>query len=204
MGMSKTAAGAGGVLHWLGQRYPRDVELAGERQVQLRLMGEEDVAAVLAFANTLAPEDLMFLRVNITEQPVVERWVESIRAGSAVTVLAREDEQVVGEATLLHNEATWTRHLGEIRIQISPRARRRGLARLLAGEIDAIARHLGLQLLTARMTLDQSAAQAVFRHLGFQREAVLWDYSITPDGQTRDVLVATKRLQEPAPQESAA
>ncbi len=196
--MSQAATG-GGVAQWLGQRYPRAVELAGERRIQLRLMGAADVAAVLAFANTLAPEDLMFLRVNITEAPVVERWVESIRAGSAVTVLAREAEQVVGEATLLHNEATWTRHLGEIRIQIAPRARRHGLARLLAGEIDAIARHLGLQLLTARMTLDQSAAQAVFRHLGFRREAVLWDYSITPDGQTRDVLVATKRLQASAP-----
>jgi RimJ/RimL family protein N-acetyltransferase len=198
MGMPKAATGAGGnadgVVQWLAQHYPRDVELAHERQVQLRLMGEEDVAAVLAFANTLAPDELMFLRVNITEPPVVERWVESIRAGRTVTVLAREDEKVVGEATLRHNEATWTRHLGEIRIQISPSARRCGLARLLAGEIDTIARHLGLQLLTARMTLDQSAAQAVFRQLGFQREAVLWDYSITPDGQTRDVLVATKRL----------
>ncbi len=197
--MPKAPAGAGGnaegVLQWLAQRYPRDVELTDEWRVQLRLMGADDVAAVLAFANTLAPDDLMFLRVNITEQPVVERWVESIRAGRTVTVLARRDDRVVGEGTLLHNAAAWTRHLGEIRIQISPAARRRGLARLLAGEIDAIARHLGLQLLTARMTLDQSAAQAVFRQLGFQREAVLWDYSITPDGQTRDVLVATKRLQ---------
>ncbi len=199
MNMPNAATGAGGeadgVLQWLAQRYPREVELTDERRMELRLMGEEDVAAVLAFAGTLAPDDLMFLRVNITERPVVERWVESIGAGRTVTVLAREDESVVGEATLLHNEAAWTRHLGEIRIQISPRARRCGLARLLAGEIDAIARHLGLQLLTARMTLDQSAAQAVFRQLGFQREAVLWDYSITPDGQTRDVLVATKRLQ---------
>ncbi len=197
--MPKAATGAGGdaegVLRWLAQRYPREVELADERRVELRLMGAGDVAAVLAFANTLAPDDLMFLRVNITEQPVVERWVESIGAGRTVTVLARQDERVVGEGTLLHNAAAWTRHLGEIRIQISPGARRRGLARLLAGEIDAIARHLGLQLLTARMTLDQSAAQAVFRQLGFQREAVLWDYSITPDGRTRDVLVATKRLQ---------
>ena len=59
---------------------------------------------------------------------------------------------------------------------------------------EQIARELGLQLLTARMTLDQSEAQSVFSRLGFQREAVLWDYAITPDGKTRNVLVATKRL----------
>ena len=177
-----------------GRRYPRDVEAADGSRVEFRLMGESDVDAVLAFAGALAPDDLMFLRVNITERPVVERWVDSIRAERAVTVLARENGQVIGEATLLHNEAQWTRHLGEIRIQIAPAARRRGIARLLAAEIDAVAAELGLQLLTARMTLDQSAAQAVFRRLGFQREAVLWDYAITPDGQTRNVLVATKRL----------
>jgi RimJ/RimL family protein N-acetyltransferase len=49
-------------------------------------------------------------------------------------------------------------------------------------------------MLSARMTLDQVAAQAVFRRLGFQREAVLWDYVITQDGRTRNLLVATKHL----------
>ena len=157
-------------------------------------MGGGDIEDILAFARTLPPDDLMFLRVNITERATVRHWIDSIRAGRTITVLARQDGHVLGESTLLHNEAHWTRHLGEIRIQISPDARRRGLARVLAREIDAIAKQVGLQLLTARMTLDQSAAQAVFRRLGFQREAVLWDYAITPDGDTRNVLVATKRL----------
>ena len=174
--------------------YPREVTLADDHPIQLQLMGERDVDAVLAFARTLPPNDLMYLKVNITERPVVQNWVDSIKAGRTLTVLATSAEQVLGEATLLHNATSWTRHLGEIRIQISPVARRRGLARLLTNEVDSIAKQLGLQLLTARMTLDQLAAQAVFRRLGFQREAVLWDYVITPDGRTRNVLVATKRL----------
>ena len=178
----------------IARRYPRQVELADGGRVELELMGGGDIDAMLAFARTLPPHDLMFLRVNITDRQVVEHWVESIEAGRTVTVLASQDGKVLGESTLLHNEANWTRHLGEIRIQISPAARRCGLARVLAREIDTIAKKLGLQLLTARMTLDQSAAQAVFRRLGFQREAVLWDYAITPDGDTRNVLVATKRL----------
>lgn len=196
--MTKAKKTTGGipkeVQRRLAERYPRQVTLADDYQVTLELMGTPDVEAVLAFAKTLPRDDLMFLRVNITERPVVQHWVESIQAGRTITVLARQDDAVLGEGTLLHNEASWTRHLGEIRIQISPVARRRGLARLLAEEINTIATQLGLQLLTARMTLDQSAAQAVFRQLGFQREAVLWDYAITPDGKTRNVLVATKRL----------
>ena len=183
-----------GVPSEIARRYPRQVELADGTQAELELMGSADVDAMLAFARTLPAHDLMFLRVNINDRPVVEQWVESIEKGRTITVLARQDGNVLGESTLLHSEANWTRHLGEIRIQISPAARRRGLARVLAREIDAIAKQLGLRLLTARMTLDQSAAQAVFRRLGFQREAVLWDYAITPDGDTRNVLVATKRL----------
>ena len=184
----------GGVPSEIARHYPRQVELADGASVELELMGSRDIDDMLAFARTLPPNDLMFLRINITDRLIVEHWVESIEGGRTITVLARQDGNVLGESTLLHNEANWTRHLGEIRIQISPAARRRGLARVLAREIDTIARQLGLQLLTARMTLDQSAAQAVFRRLGFQREAVLWDYAITPDGDTRNVLVATKRL----------
>ena len=56
---------------------------------------------------------------------------------------------------------------------------------------------LELQLLTARMVLDQAAAQSVFRRLGFQREAVLWDYVIDADGKTHDLLIATRRMKSP-------
>lgn len=192
--MTQETAADNGVPPDIARRYPRQVELADGSPFDLELMGGGDVDDILAFARTLPPHDLMFLRVNITERATVRQWVESIHAGRTITVLARRGGSVLGESTLLHNEANWTRHLGEIRIQISPDARRLGLARVLAREIDAIAKQVGLQLLTARMTLDQSAAQAVFRRLGFQREAVLWDYAITPDGETRNVLVATKRL----------
>lgn len=192
--MTRDTAAGSGLPSELARRFPHQVELADGSQAELELMGSGDIDDILAFARTLPPHDLMFLRVNITERSTVRHWIDSIEAGRTITVLARQDGKVLGESTLLYNEANWTRHLGEIRIQISPASRRHGLARVLAREIDAIAKQLGLQLLTARMTLDQSAAQAVFRRLGFQREAVLWDYAITPDGDTRNVLVATKRL----------
>ena len=178
----------------IASRYPIEERLRNNRTVQLRLMAPGDVDAVLAFARALDPDDLLFLRVNITEPSVVQRWVQNIESGRTITVLALDEAEVVGEATLLHNTTSWTRHLGEIRIQIAPPARRQGLAHVLAAEIEAISSDLGLRMLTARMTLDQTSTQAVFRSLGFQREAVLWDYVMTADGKTRNLLVATKRL----------
>ena len=175
-------------------RYSRTVALADARTVTLRLMTRDDVEAVLAFAKRLDPDELLYLRVNITEPGVVERWVHYIETGRTETVLALDGDTVVGEASLLHNRTSWTRHLGEIRLQVAPRHRRRGLARLLVEEVEWIARTLNLRMLTARMTLDQTAAQSFFRRIGFQREAVLWDYVMTTDGKTHNLLVATKRL----------
>lgn len=192
--MGSGTPGAGGGAAAVRARYPRAVTLADGREVTLRLMTRGDVEAVLAFAKSLDPDELLYLRVNITEPGVVERWAHYIETGRTETVLALDGESVAGEASLLHNRTSWTRHLGEIRLQVAPPHRRRGVARLLTGEVEWIARTLDLRMLTARMTLDQTAAQSFFRSIGYQREAVLWDYVMTADGRTRNLLVATKRL----------
>lgn len=178
----------------IANRYPTEVELGNERKFSIRLMAPADIEAVLTFAKSLNLNDLLFLRINITERSAVERWAHYIETGRTYTVLALDGDRVIGEASLLHSTASWTRHIGEIRIQVIPEARRNGLARVLAQEIEWIAKQMSLTMLTARMTLEQEAAQKVFRQLGFQREAVLWDYVMTADGQTRNLLVATKRL----------
>lgn len=188
--MPSAGPGVREALQEIARQYPRSVLLDGD-PLEFRLMGEDDVDAVRTFTRSMPPEDQLSLVVNFAE---IGSWMETIRAGQAVTVLANRDGAVIGEGTLLHHTTDWTRHLGEIRIQITPAARRHGLARMLAAELDRMARQLDLQLLTARMTLDQSAAQSVFGRLGFHREAVLWDYAITRDGRTRNVVVATKRL----------
>ena len=192
--MGSEMPGAGNGLAAVQARYPRTVTLADGREVTLRLMTRDDVEAVLAFAKSLDPDELLYLRVNITEPGVVERWAHYIEAGRTETVLALDGDTVAGEASLLHNRTSWTRHLGEIRLQVAPAHRRRGVAGLLVDEVEWIARTLNLRMLTARMTLDQTAAQGFFRQSGFQREAVLWDYVMTADGKTRNLLVATKRL----------
>ena len=83
----------------IASRYPIEVRLRNDRTVHLRLMGAGDVDAVLAFARALDPDDLLFLRVNITEPSVVQRWVQNIESGRTITVLALDEAEVVGEAT---------------------------------------------------------------------------------------------------------
>ena len=178
-------------------RYPRSASLRDGHKISLRLMQSGDAAVILDFARSLPADDLLFLRRDITQEAAIEEWMREVERGSTFTVLGFDGDQLLGEGDLHYNAADWTRHLGEIRLLLSPAARGRGLGRVLAEEIYAIAQQLKLELLTARMVLDQAAAQSVFRRLGFQREAVLWDYVIDADGKTHDLLIATRRLQGP-------
>jgi L-amino acid N-acyltransferase YncA len=173
----------------IAERYPRKVSLKGDRTVSLRLMTPADVDLVHAFANALPPNDLLFLRRNITDKSAVKTWAKEIEAGEAVTLLAFDEDALAGYATVSLNPATWMRHLGEIRLLTATTHRGTGVGRALAGEIYAVARLIGLRKLTAQMTLDQAGARATFERLGFKPEALLTDWVMDSNGRTRDLLV---------------
>jgi RimJ/RimL family protein N-acetyltransferase len=164
------------------------------RSAELRPMTRDDAPAVLEFAQALPEDDLLFLRWDITQPEIIDEWVAQIEAGRVITLLAFAGDKLLGEGDLYHNETNWTRHLGEIRLLMSPDSRGLGLGRIIADEIYEMARLLELKMLTAQMTMDQHAAQTIFRQLGFQREAVLFDYAVSKDGEMRDLLIATRRL----------
>lgn len=188
--MPKSAtADTGASVDSVSAQFPKDIALKNGRSIQLRLMNSRDKAAVLGFARSLPANDLLFLRTNITEEPVIDDWIENIAHRRTVTVLAIDKSAVVGYTSLHYNEATWTRHVGEIRLLSGASMRGQGLGRILAFEIYAVASALGLRKLIAQMTLDQAGARAVFEHLGFKAEALLTDFVISADGRTRDLLM---------------
>jgi len=171
------------------RNYPRALTLDNHTAVNLRLMVPADTYRLVTFARSLPEDDLLFLRMDITKLQVVTQWGQNIKDGRTVTVLAEASSGVAGYASLHHNEVTWQRHLGEIRIQVGPRYRSQGLGRALAGEVFAIAPGLGLRKIVAQMTPDQQGAIATFERLGFRVEARLQDFVIDRAGHTRDLIV---------------
>jgi len=169
--------------------YPRTIALDNNTAVSLRLMTAADADRIVTFARNLPADDLLFLRMDITNPGVVAQWVQNLAAGRTVTVIAEANGAMAGYASLHHPEVTWQRHLGEIRIQVGQHYRSQGLGRILAAEIFAIARDLGLRKLMAQMTSDQKGAIATFERLGFQMEALLQDFVIDRSDRTRDLIV---------------
>ncbi len=169
--------------------YPWSTNIDGVH-LTFRLMTPDDAASIEAFARALPPEDLMFLRTDITQPETIRNWVNYIRSGRTVSLLAVTAEgKIAGYSSIHLNEALWTRHVGEMRVLVGRDHRGLGLGKRLTNEAFAIAKELGLKKITAQMSTDQRSARQVFEHLGFRPEALLADHVMSRDGQTHDLLI---------------
>ncbi len=111
--------------------YPRTINLPDGQAVQCRLMTPADRDAMLLFARALPQEDLLFLRVDITDPAVVDDWIQNTQADLSTTLLACDPAgHIVGYATVHRTRAPWTRRVGELRVNVGgglsrPRSRPR-------------------------------------------------------------------------------
>ncbi|MEQ9314474.1 MAG: GNAT family N-acetyltransferase, partial [Henriciella sp.] len=154
-----------------------------------RPMSRADEAAILKFANGLAPHDLLFLRRDIRNAKVVSAWMDQIESGEIETVLAMSGDDIVGCAALITDPLSWSPHVGEVRVLVAPGARQAGLGRQLIRDVFRIAIERGLTKLIAHMTVDQQGAIAIFEELGFRGEALLKDHVTDGEGETHDIAI---------------
>jgi len=178
-----------------GSGYARELQLSDGRRVSLKLMDAADKAAVLSFVQSLPPDDLLFLRTDITEPAVVDEWIGNIAEGATVTVLAEAGGTIAGYASLHLEQARWTRRVGEIRVQVGVPYRGAGLGRQLTAQIFQLGRSHGLKKMAAMMTPDQLGARTAFEKLGFTVEALLQDWVVDRKGRPRDLLIMSHDLE---------
>jgi L-amino acid N-acyltransferase YncA len=175
--------------------YTRELKLSDGRRVSLRLMEAADKQNVLSFARSLPPDDLLFLRTDITEPALIDEWIGNLEKGTTVTVLADVDGELAGYASLHLEQARWTRRVGEIRVQVAVAYRGVSLGRQLTAQIFRLGQIRGLKKMAAMMTPDQAGARAAFEKIGFSVEALLQDWVIDRNGRPRDLLIMSHDLE---------
>jgi RimJ/RimL family protein N-acetyltransferase len=175
-------------------RYPRTVK-AGDTAFALRIMQATDEPQVLAFARSLPTHDLLFVRRDITKPRVLSAWVREIAAENIVSLLAHKNEKLVGCAAVVRDSLSFSPHVGDLRVLVSPDMREHGLGRMLVQEAFLIALAMGLEKLTAHMTADQRAAITVFEDLGFRPEALLRDHVRDSSGEKHDIVILSLDVQ---------
>jgi L-amino acid N-acyltransferase YncA len=167
---------------------PLEIALDGET-VTLRYLEARDGPAIVEFARSLPPYDLLFLRRDITDPDQVTTWLREAESGQVTTVLALVGPKVVGYATVASDGLAWTRHVRELRVMVAESMRGKSLGRLLIEQAFAIAREQGARKMVAQMTVDQEAAIRVFGTLGFAPEARLANQVMDREGGLHDLQI---------------
>ncbi|HEX4694555.1 GNAT family N-acetyltransferase [Sphingomonas sp.] len=155
----------------------------------IRRFRPEDRDKVIAFAATLPEQDLLFLSRDVREPRVVAAWLAAIESGEIDSLVAEDGGEIVATAALVRDPLSWSAHVGEVRLLVSPARRGAGLGNDLLQGIFMIAKERGLAKLTARMTVDQAASIALFEGVGFRAEAMLKDQVRGADGQSHDIAI---------------
>jgi L-amino acid N-acyltransferase YncA len=163
-------------------------------ELTLRRLQDDDAEALIRFALSLPPDDLLFLRRDITHRAEVDDWIAEAMSGYAPTILACSREQaaserVIGYVLLAAERVRWARHVAEVRLMVAPRWRGRGLGGVLLSQAVALGRESGFRKLIAQMTFDQAEALTAFTRFGFEHEATLPDRVIDRDGELRALRV---------------
>jgi len=168
--------------------YPRQVACGGS-PVEIARMGAGDREALVAFVATLPAHDLLFLPRDIGHPKVVDAWMRALDSGELTSLVAWDGPAMVGCTAIFTDELSWSKHVGELRVLVSPAWRGKGLGRVLIQECFAQALELGLKKLVAQMTTDQQSAIALFEELGFRAEALLARHVADRGGTLHDLVL---------------
>lgn len=174
---------------------PKQVRLETGTAVTIRPMVKEDVDKLHAFFSRMPREDRLFLRDDVSIRDVIESWAGELDYERVLPLVAEVGGNIVGDATLHQRKFGWTNHVGKVRIVIEKDYRGKGLATRMVEELIAIAKRAKLEQLVVELMADQTAAIAAFKRLGFEKEAVFYNYVKDQTGEERNLVVLIKNLQ---------
>lgn len=168
---------------------PCIAHLRDGRGVTIALAGASDGGELLRFYQAMPAEDRLVLKDDVTTAAWLDGFLAALRRGQAISVIARVDGEIRGEATLYRTLHGWSRHVGEIRLNVAPALRGQGLGLELARHVVKLAIDHGIDKLVAHMVESQVAARRTFEKLGFHREAELPGHVTDIRGKRRDLLI---------------
>jgi RimJ/RimL family protein N-acetyltransferase len=176
--------------------YPQTVIVKDEREVEIWPMTADDAPALLEFYRSLPPEDLLYLREDVTKPESMTRWVETIESEQGWHLLAGYEGRIIADGELDHQFYGWSRHVGELRIVVDPAFRGSGLSMVIAQEVLAQATDEGLHKVMVQMMVGQHPALHLFEKLGFCHEAILKEHVQDQHGQLRDLIIMAYFIQD--------
>ena len=174
--------------------FPKTTRLKDFSELTLSMKSREDMADSLAFFRHQNPEDITFLRRDVTKRPVMETRIEEIEDGCAHVILARYGDRIIGDALLYVAKKGWYCNTGEIRMVVDTDFRGKGLGTLMARELIELAEEMGLTKLEATCMESQPGLIKTLKPLGFKLEGTLKDFVVDLEGKEHDLILLGMKL----------
>ncbi len=178
------------------KKYPKTVTLKGGISVVIRRLTKKDGPALLAFFRALPDSDRLFLKEDVTQKDVIDRWIKELNYNKVLPLVAEKDSRIIGDATLHFNTFGWHRHMAEIRCVIAKEHQKKGLATILMRELLSSATEKGVAMISATTVNTQIYAQKVFERLGFNKEAELKGFVTDIQGKKHNLVVMVNDVSE--------
>ena len=164
--------------------------------VEIRDLKRADLDSLMAFYRALPEIDRKYLRVDVTDQKVVEQRMKLIKSGHLVRIIAVRNGEVVGDGALELPTEDWRRDQCELRVIVSKEYRRKGLGMVMMRELYFIAAGKNVKTVVAKFMRPQQAARKILRKLDFHEEALLPDYVRDRSGRHQDMVIMTCEMKD--------
>jgi len=164
-------------------------KLKNGTEVLLRPMVKADRKAVGDFFGRLTSSVLQYVRNDVTDPKVLDKWFDQLNYDRVFPLLAFKDNKVVANGTLHRVGYGWRKHLGTIRIVVEPAFHGKGLGTLMINELVDLSHEFGLEKLMVEFPLRAHGALAMFKKAGFSPRAVIEGLMKDRHGENLDIVI---------------
>ena len=81
-------------------------------------MNEKDINSIFNFFSEIPSKDKLYLQEDVAIIETIKKWIHRIKEKRTITVLGEIAKILCAEATLHQEAAGWSKHVGNIRINI--------------------------------------------------------------------------------------
>jgi len=171
------------------QELTKTGKLKDGTEVVLRPMDKTDRQPVGDFFSRLTPAVLQYVRNDVNDPQVLDKWFAQLDYNKVFPLLAFIDNKVVANASLHRVVYGWRKHLATVRIVVDPECHQKGLGTLMINELVDIAHEFGVEKLMVEFPLKAHSALAMFKKAGFSPRAVIEGLMKNRHGEDLDVVI---------------
>jgi len=177
--------------------YPKTIVTKDGTTVLLRPLEKADTSRLHAMLALIPEEEQWFLRENLTDAQLLQRWVERLDFAYILPIIAvkEDDGDIIGFLRLYRSPSGCARHVAHLRVTIHPEYRSQRVGSWMILDCAKLALEHGIEKLVAEFVSDvEEVAIKAARRLDFHHEAVIKDYVKDRRGDYKDLVIMVKTL----------